>query len=119
MASFKISLGAQDDLETILAASEQRWGVEARERYASLLIATIRKIARDPFGAATKARDELQPGVRSLHIRFAGRRRLVQQPVHVVFFRTKGAEIEIARILHERMDPLTHIAPARTLRRRK
>jgi toxin ParE1/3/4 len=119
MASFKISLAAQDDLETILASSEQRWGVDARKRYASLLIAAIRKIARDPSGSATKARDDLEPGFRSLHIRFAGRRGLVQQPVHVVFFRTKGIEVEIVRVLHERMDPLTHIAPARTLRRRK
>jgi toxin ParE1/3/4 len=119
MARFKISQAAQDDLETILASSEQRWGVDARERYATLLVAAMRKIARDPSGAVTKARDELLPGIRSLHSRFAGRRGLVQQPVHVLFFRLNGPEIEIVRVLHERMDPLTHLTPTRTVRRRK
>lgn len=119
MPHFTIAPEALNDLETILASSEQRWGDDARERYAALLVAAMRMIARDPSGAATKVRDELFPGVRSLHIRFAGRRRLVQQPVHVVFFRLDGNEIEVVRVLHERMDPLVQIAPTRSPRRQK
>ena len=113
MARFKISVPAQDDLESILATSEDRWGVEGRKRYAKLLVAALRKIARAPSNASTKTRDEIGPGIRSLHTRHAERKGLVQQPVHVVFFRIEKTAIEIVRVLHERMDPVAHMMPRR------
>jgi toxin ParE1/3/4 len=113
MARFKISLPAQDDLDAILASSEQRWGADARDRYAALLVAAMRKIAREPNATATKARDDVMTGVRSLHIRHAGRRGLVQRPVHLVFYSVTEADIEVVRVLHERMDPLAQIEPRR------
>jgi toxin ParE1/3/4 len=48
MARFRLSRLAEADLAYILATSEERWGTEARRRYAALLAAAMRKAAGDP-----------------------------------------------------------------------
>lgn len=109
MARFRLSSLARTDLAQILAVSAERWGLEGRRRYASLLTAAMRKAAAQPDGAATRDRAELSRGVRSLHLRHArveGGETRVRQPVHVLFYRiVRPGLIEIVRVLHERMDP--------------
>lgn len=125
MARFRLSAPAQADLGNILATSLDRWGVDGRSRYASLLAAAFRTIADQPTAPTTRARDELFPGLRSFHVRHSRGDHGVRVPVHVVFYRTVGAEvIEIVRVLHERMDPVRHIheptaAPAKPRRRHR
>ncbi|MGH7823447.1 MAG: type II toxin-antitoxin system RelE/ParE family toxin [Candidatus Binatia bacterium] len=110
MARYRISAPAQADLENILATSLERWGVDGRSRYASLLAAAFRTIADQPTAPTTRARDELFAGLRSFHVRHSRGDHGVRVPVHVVFYRTAGAEvIEIVRVLHERMDPARHV----------
>jgi toxin ParE1/3/4 len=73
----------------------------------------MRRIAADPNGLSTVARDELLAGLRSLHIRHSrdeSRAAPVANPVHVIFYRTAEAGIvEIVRVLHERMEPWRHV----------
>ncbi|MGH7860195.1 MAG: type II toxin-antitoxin system RelE/ParE family toxin, partial [Candidatus Binatia bacterium] len=69
MARFRLSAPAQADLETILATSLERWGIDGRSRYASLLAAALRTIADQPTAPTSRARDELFSGLRSFHIR--------------------------------------------------
>lgn len=116
MARFRISEPARGDLEHILATSLERWGEAGRARYAALLAAAMRAIARDPEGSVTRDRTELSPGVRSLHIRQARGARGVKSPVHVIFYRY-DVVVEIVRVLHERMEPTRHLG-TRSPRRR-
>jgi toxin ParE1/3/4 len=110
MARFRLSAPAQADLESILARTLDRWGVDGRSRYASLLAAAFRTIADQPTGPTTRARDEVFAGLRSFHIRHSRGDHGIRVPVHVVFYRTVAAEvIEIVRLLHERMDPVRYI----------
>lgn len=105
---FRVSALAREDVIRILAVSAERWGEDTQARYANLLDATFRAIAADPHGPLTRERDELFRGLRSLHTGHAGVRseRVVRSPVHVVYYRIMGLDlIEIARILHERMEP--------------
>ena len=76
-----------------------------------MIAATLRRIAADPLGGATKRRDDLRPGTRSFHMRHAhGVVARVASPVHVVFYRVEASDIvEIVRVLHERMDPARHV----------
>lgn len=113
MAKFRLSRPAQSDLEQILATSAERWGEDAKDRYAQLLVATMRKIAADPEGPTTRNRNDLLPGVRSVHLRHAQRERRarsVRQPVHVIYYRIgQPGVVEIVRVLHERMEPSQHL----------
>ena len=119
MAGFRISVPARGDLEHLLATSLDRWGEVGRARYATLLAAAMRAIARDPEGSATRERAELLPGLRSLHIRHARGARSVKDPVHVIFYRASDQLIEIVRVLHERMEPSMHVERRRSPHRLK
>jgi len=119
MARFRISGPARDDLSRILATSLERWGDAGRARYAALLSAAMRAIARAAEGPATRERTELSPGVRSFHIRHARGARGVKEPVHVIFYRASEELIEVVRVLHERMEPSEHVERRRSKARRK
>lgn len=116
MARFRIAGPARADLAEILETSRNRWGEAARARYAALLVAAMRSIAAAPDGPRTRARSEVSPGIRSLHVRHATRGHAVKTPVHVIYFRIdRHGVIEIVRVLHDRMEPTLHI----TRRRRR
>jgi toxin ParE1/3/4 len=113
MARYRLSRLAQDDLLRILSTSEQRWGPQARRRYAATIAAAMRKVADDPEGPATKARAELLTGIRSIHLRHVRIQNMddkVGHPVHVLYYRMVAPDlVEIVRVLHERMEPRRHI----------
>jgi toxin ParE1/3/4 len=113
MARFRPSRLVQADLAQILAINAERWGIESRRRYAAILAAAMRKVAANPKGPTTRARAELAPGIRSFHIqhaRAADPNAKVRRPVHILYYRAIAPElIEIARVLHERMDPSRHL----------
>jgi toxin ParE1/3/4 len=113
MARFRLSGLARGDIARILGTSAERWGTEARRRYAVVLAAAMRKVAVDPEGPTTRGRPDLLPGIRSFHIRHAASRDVearVSRPVHILYYRviTPGL-IEIVRVLHDRMDPAKHL----------
>lgn len=113
MAHFRLSRLAEADLAHVLTVSAERWGMEAARRYASLLAAAMRKVAANPQGPATRARNDLHPGIRSLHIRHARRADAevaVRRPVHILYYRAVASDlVEIIRVLHERMEPSRHL----------
>jgi plasmid stabilization system protein ParE len=71
VARFRLAQLAQNDLANILATSAERGGTKGRRRYASLLAAAMRVVAANPEGPLTQARNELSPGLRSIHLRHA------------------------------------------------
>jgi toxin ParE1/3/4 len=110
MARFRLSEPAEIDVAHILATSAERWGADARHRYAIALASAMRKVAADPLGPTTRERKDLQSGMRSFHIRFArSSEARVSNPVHVLYYRViEPGLIEIVRVLHHRMDPALH-----------
>jgi toxin ParE1/3/4 len=112
MAGYRLSRLAEDDLLRILSTSEERWGLEARRRYAAIIIAAMRKVATDPKGLTTRDRAELLTGVRSMHLRHTRvhSQERVRHPVHVLYYRMIAPDlVEIVRVLHERMEPGRHL----------
>jgi toxin ParE1/3/4 len=112
MARFRLSEPAKADLAAILRRSGDLHGAEARNRYRACLTAAMRRVATDPDGRLTVDRGSLAPGLRSFHIRHERERSdkpSVAEPVHILFYRvTAPGLIEIARVLHQRMDPSRH-----------
>ena len=117
MARLRLSLPAQADLTRILEASAERWGAGGRRRYAALLAAAMRLVAREPTTSLARDRPELLRGVRSFHVRHArskvssSKSNKVKEPVHIVYYRVvEPGLIEIVRVLHEHMEPGRHIS---------
>jgi toxin ParE1/3/4 len=112
MAFYRLSRLAEDDLLRILSTSEERWGPEARRRYAATIAAAMRKVATDPKGLTTRDRAELLAGVRSMHLRHVrvDSQERVRHPVHVLYYRLIAPGlVEIIRVLHELMEPGRHL----------
>jgi toxin ParE1/3/4 len=113
MARFRLSRLAQTDLAHILVTSAERWDIEGRRRYAAMLAAAMRKMAADSESPTTRARAELASGLHSLHLQYVraeAAKAKVRRPAHILYYRAIAPElIEIARVLHERMDPSCHL----------
>lgn len=113
MFRIRLSPDARVDISDILDFSETQHGAQARIRYLGLLTAALRRVAATPMGRATASRDAIEPGLRSLHIRHCrseSREAPVHAPVHVIYYRVLDAEnIQIVRVMHERMDFSRHM----------
>lgn len=104
----RISPQAHTDIADTLRFTEVRLGESARCRYQKLLLTTLHSLAEEPKHQNSTIRNELSPGVRSLHLSFhvlemSDGRRI--RPRHIVFYRT-GADqvVEILRVLHDAME---------------
>lgn len=106
---FRVAHRAQTDLMIILGNGAEKWGAEASRRYGMALMRAMRQVASNPEGRLTRPRPEIRPGLRSFHLRHVrqnGRTPAVKRPVHVIYYRlAEPGLVEIARILHERMEP--------------
>lgn len=113
MPRFRLTASAKRDMSSILRASKNEHGNDARTRYAALLWAAMRRVAENPGGRSTADRGDLRPGIRSFHIRHSrdeSREAPVANPVHVIFYRViQPGLLEIVRVLHERMEPGRHV----------
>ena len=96
MPAFRLSGKALADLKSIGHFTLKSWGREQRNIYLSKLDESFHILAEQP--QLGNARDDIRKGYRVYHV---GR--------HLIFYRQKPAEIEIIRILHDRMDVETHL----------
>lgn len=97
MPGFLLTNAAKSDLKSIGRYTQEKWGIEQRNRYLTLLDRSFHDLAVNPL----MGRDcgDIRPGYRKLPI---GK--------HLVFYRQKESElIEIVRVLHERMDSESHL----------
>ena len=95
MQNYRLSLFAESDLQKIITSTIETWGSEQAKTYAQSLDSALVKLAQYPeFG---RQRDELYTDARSFPIE-----------KHIVFYRIANHGIEVARILHQRMDPSKH-----------
>jgi toxin ParE1/3/4 len=83
----------------------ENFGARQSRIYRDTLVRAIGELANGPDIAGSKARDEILPGVRSLHVARHG-----QRGRHFLLYRiVKGRIIEIGRILHDQMDLPRHL----------
>jgi toxin ParE1/3/4 len=115
MWRLRLSPVAEQDIEDILAHSEENFGKEARLRYEALLEAGLSEIASDPDRPAVRRRDELGPGVRAYHLYDAREQArtehgTVKRPRHFILFRLCEPDIlDVGRVLHDAMDLAEHL----------
>src|ERR1700704_3190670 len=103
---WRVRLGAVAELDfaNILKWTTENFGARQSRIYRDTLVRAIGELANSPDVAGSKARDEIRPGLRTLHVARHGRRGR-----HVLLYRVgEGRIIEIGRILHDQMDPQRH-----------
>ena len=106
--TWRVRLGAAAELDfaNILKWTAENFGVRQSRVYRDTLVQAIATPANGPDVAGSKARDEILPGLRTLHVARHGR-----GGTHFLMHRAAPkSTIEIIRILHDRMDLERHIA---------
>lgn len=93
---YKTSNLAEEDLIDIFLKSIEGWGISKARQYSQAIEDTFNRLARHPD--LGKSRDELFPGALSFPV-----------GSHIIFYRKAAGIIEIARILHRRMDYRKHL----------
>jgi len=105
---WKIRLGAkaEDDFAAILRTTLDMFGPTQVEIYRAILIDALAQLSSGPDSLGSTARDDIRPGLRSLHVARRGR-----HARHFIVYRASGGmTVEILRILHDRMDLAAHIS---------
>ncbi|WP_426025027.1 type II toxin-antitoxin system RelE/ParE family toxin [Brevundimonas sp. TSRC1-1] len=99
---------AQSQIDAILRTGAVEFGDVASARYRVLFTAAFRLLAQHPNHAVSKSLSLDHETVRLFHLRHA--RHLatpserVSSPRHVIAYRHDDLRIEIAQVLHDRMD---------------
>lgn len=111
--SHRLTPAADADLQSILEDSGRRFGIAQLERYARLLQRSIDLVSEQPERPGSRARDDIEAGVRSYHVALAARRKGAAS--HVLYYLADdtgsgGDGVVILRILHDAMEPALHIA---------
>jgi toxin ParE1/3/4 len=107
MARWQVQLvsDAERDFGGILEYTKATYGSKQARIYESTLTKALIALRAGPDLRDSVARDELAPGVRSLHIARKGRKGR-----HLIIYRAlPGHTIEVVRILHDAMDLKQHV----------
>jgi len=97
---WRVRLGAAAELDfaNILKWTAENFGSRQSRIYRDTLVEAICELAEGPDIAGSRDRDEIMPGLRTLHVARHGRR-----GTHFLMYRlATGGTIEIVRILHDR-----------------
>ena len=100
---WRVRLGAvaEVDFANILKWTAENFGARQAAIYRDTLVQTIGDLANGPNVRGSRARDDIMPGLRTLHVARRGRHFLLYRAV-------EGKTIEIGRILHDQMDLQRH-----------
>ena len=110
-----LTAAARADIVALLQWSAETFGDRARDRYAALIATGLEDIRRDPRCFGSLERAELQPGLRTYHLRHCRRRAsasqdAVKSPRHFFAYRTPtSAHVLILRVLHDAMEVVGHL----------
>ena len=111
----RLTREAEQDLAEIARYTVATFGAEQAMHYAALIEHAFSLLLENPRRPASREREELRPGVRSVHLsRVAARRHAAS---HVLYYHiaasADGAQfLVILRVLHERMEPLKRLVDA-------
>jgi len=102
----RLSAAAELDFANTLKWTAENFGARQSRVYRNTLVEAIGELAGGPDVVGSRTRNEIKPGLRTLHVARHGRR-----GSHFLMYRTgPRGTVEIVRILHDRMDIQRHVA---------
>ena len=106
----RLTSAAEADFAQILRWTAGQFGSRQARVYARTLSLAIEALSQGPEVLGASPRDDITPGLRSLHVARGGRKGR-----HIVIFRglpeAEAAVIEVLRVLHDAMDLPRHLEP--------
>ena len=111
----RLTREAERDLAEIARYTVATFGADQAMRYAALVEHALALLGENPHRPASRGRDELRPGVRSLHLSRAAARRHAAS--HILYYHLAAgadgaSDVIVLRVLHERMEPLKRLVDA-------
>ena len=104
----RLAAQAEIDFADIVTWTAQTFGELQAETYAETLTLAIEALHDGPELLGAKPRDDIEPGIRTLHVARQGR-----NGRHFVVFREAQNQcIDVLRLLHDSMDLAKHIPDA-------
>jgi toxin ParE1/3/4 len=101
----RLGAAAELDFANILKWTTENFGPRQSRIYRETLVLAMAQLATGPEVVGSRARDDIMPGLRTLHIARHGRRGR-----HLIMYRVAaGRTIEVVRILHDRMELARHL----------
>jgi toxin ParE1/3/4 len=88
----------------ILAWTTEHFGESQAETYAETLTSALEHLTQGPAVLGVKNREDIAPGIRSLHVARSGRKGR-----HTIIFRAAPPFLDVLRILHDSMDMAIHV----------
>ena len=106
---WRVRLGqqAEQDYVEILQWTLKTFGEGQVSTFAETLALAIAALEGGPDILGARARDDIQTGIRTLHVARQGR-----AGRHFVVFRAAGSDIDVLRVLHDSMDLPRHLPAA-------
>jgi toxin ParE1/3/4 len=104
---WRVRLGATAELDfaNVVRWTADNFGARQARLYRDTLIQAIGDLANGPDVPGSRAREEIMPGIRTLHVARHGRRGR-----HLLMYRAApSGTIEIVRILHDAMELQRHL----------
>jgi toxin ParE1/3/4 len=98
---------AEQDYVEILQWTVKTFGEGQASNYAETIALAIEALEGGPDIFGARAREDIQPGIRTLHVARQGR-----AGRHFVVFRAAGSDIDVLRLLHDSMDFPRHLPAA-------
>ena len=98
---------AEQDYIEILQWTTKTFGEGQASTYAETIVRAIEALEDGPDVLGARAREDIQPGIRTLHVARLGR-----AGRHFVVFRVAGSNIDVLRLLHDSMDLPRHFPAA-------
>lgn len=106
---WRIRLGkeAERDFVHILESTLENFGERQFDVYRQTLLEAIRALQAGPEPLGNRGRDDIRPGLRTLHVAREGRcgRRFI------MYRAAPGKVIDVIRILYDGMDLARHVPP--------
>jgi toxin ParE1/3/4 len=103
----RLSAAAERDFLGIIEWTAETFGIRQAKTYRLTLMLALAALHQGPDLPDSEPRDEIRPGLRSIHVARRGRRGR-----HFILYRTADADrIEVVRILHDSMDISRHASP--------
>lgn len=106
--TLRLTHAADADFQDILVWTVERFGARQARTYATTLTRAISALTSGPTVTGVRAREDLGPGVATLHVA-RGRRK----GRHLIVFRARIERdehvIDVLRVLHDTMDLSRHL----------
>ena len=104
----RLAAQAELDFSEIITWTLKNFGERQAQTYAETLTLAIEALHDGPEQLGARTRDDIEPGIRILHVARQGR----SGRHFVLFSEAKGQYINVLRLLHDSMDLARHIPTA-------